>query len=171
MSKQKYFKEGNPEPIYGKVADYVHHERKEKASKFLVICPTCGAIEEKKRWSWDPKVKESERKEVNYRLCPGCEAVKNQWIEGEILLKNRMINLIPEQLEELFHNEEEKMRQDNPKSRIVSIKKTKTFWKLYTANIFLARRIAEELEKTFVSKVTYKFSKGNKSVYIVWEEK
>lgn len=171
MSKQKFFKKGNPKPIYGNVADYVKKEKEEISHKSLVICPDCGAIEAKKRWFWDPEVKESKRKEVNYRLCPGCEAIKNQWIEGEVLLKNRIINLIPDKIEEMLTNLEEESRVDDPRNRIVQIKKTKTFWKVFTASVFLARRMGQELEKTFVSDVSYKFSKGDKFVSVVWSEK
>lgn len=171
MSKQKYFPAGNPKPIYGYVADYVKREKEEKGHPVLVICPVCGAISEKKRWHWDGEVKESLRKEHILRICPGCEAIENQWIEGEVTLKNRIINLVPGQIEEMLKNIEEEYRHEDPKNRILKIKKTKTFWKVYTTSVFLARRIGEELEKSFVSRVYYKFSRGERFISVVWEER
>lgn len=171
MSKQKFFKDGSPKPIYGNVADYVKREKEERPHTFLVICPECGAIESKKRWFYDPKIKESKRKEVKYKLCPGDEAIKNGWIEGEVVLKNKILRLVPDQLGELIYGLEEEFRKDDPKNRVVKINKGKGFWKVYTASVFLARRIGEGLEKTYVSKVSYKFSKGDKFVSVIWEDK
>jgi len=171
MAKQKFFPAGNPKPIYGNVADYAKREKLEKGHPVLVVCPVCGAIEEKKRWQWDGEVKESKRKEHTLRICPGCEAIENEWIEGEITLKNRIINLIPDQIEEMMRNMEEVERHDDPKNRIFKIKKNKSFWKVYTTSVYLAQRIGKELGKSFVSKVTYKFSRGEKYVVVTWEEK
>lgn len=171
MSRQKFFSGGNIRPIYGKIADYIKGEREERSHTFLIVCPKCGAIEEKKRWFWDPTVKESSRKEISYKLCPGDEAIENQWIEGDILLKNRMLGLVPEQIESLMRNIEEKERHIDPRNRIASIKKSKGSWKVYTTSVYLARRIGEELEKTYNSRTTFKFSKGEKRVSVVWEEK
>jgi len=171
MVRQKFFKQGNIKPLYGKIADYVKQEKEEKAQEFLTICPKCGAIEKKKRWFWDPEVKESKRKEVTYRLCPGDEAIENQWIEGDILLKNKIVTLVPEQIESLMRNIEEAERHVDPRNRIALIKKNKSFWKVYTTSVYLAERIGRELEKTYVSHVTYKFSKGEKRISVVWEEK
>ena len=171
MGKQKFFPAGNPKPIYGYIADYVKKEKEEKSHPVLVICPVCGAIEEKKRWHWDGEVKESLKKEYTLRKCPGCEAIENQWVEGEITLKNRIINLVPTQIEEMMRNLEEEERHTDPKNRILKIKKTKNFWKVYTTSVFLAKRIGKELEKSFVSKVTYKFLRGDKFIYVIWEEK
>lgn len=171
MSKQKFFASGSPRPIYGNIADYVKREKEEKSHPVLVVCPSCGAIEEKKRWHWDGEVKESLRKEHTLRICPGCEAIENEWVEGEITLKNRIINLVPSQIDEMLRNIEETERHHDPRNRILKIKKTKTFWKVYTTSVFLAQRIGRELEKTFVSKVSYKFSRGEKFVNVVWEEK
>ena len=171
MSKQKYFENGTPKPIYGNIADYVKMEKAERPSKFFTVCPECGMIRANKRWYWTGDVKESERKEVIYRKCPGCEAIENGWIEGEITLKNNIIKLVPDQIEELIKNLEKDYQHEDPKNRIVKINKTKTFWKVYTASVFLARRIGEELEKTYISKVTYQFLKGDKMVRVVWENK
>lgn len=171
MSKQKFFPGGSPKPIYGHIADYVKREKEEKPHPVIVVCPVCGALEAKKRWYWDSEVKESAKKEHVLRLCPGCEAIKNQWVEGEITLKNRIINLVPGQIEEMMKNIEEGERHVDPRNRILKIKKTKTFWKVYTTSVFLAVRIGRELERSFTSKVTYKFSRGEKFVNIIWEEK
>jgi hypothetical protein len=171
MGKQKFFPAGNPKPIYGYIADYVKKEKEEKPHPVIVVCPVCGAIEAKKRWQWDGEVKESIRKEHSLRICPGCEAIKNQWVEGEITLKNRIINLVPNQIEEMMKNIEERERHNDPRNRILKIKKTKTFWKVYTTSVYLAQRIGKELEKSFVSKVTYKFLREDKHVDVVWEEK
>ena len=171
MGKQKFFPSGNPRPIYGYVADYVKKEKEEKGHPVLTVCPVCGAISEKKRWHWDGEVKESLRKEHTLRICPGCAAIENEWVEGEVTLKNRIINLVPNQIEEMLRNLEEEERHTDPKNRILKIKKTKTFWKVYTTSVYLAQRIGKELEKSFVSEVSYKFLRGDKFVRVVWEEK
>jgi len=171
MSKQKYFSKGDPKPIYGNIADYVKMEKAEKGSRFFIICPDCGMIRNNKRWFWDPKVKESDRKEASFKKCPGCEAIENGWAEGELTLKNKILKLVPYQIEELIKNLEEEYRHDDPKNRIVKINKAKNIWKVYTASVFLARRIGEELEKTYASKVSFKFLKGDQFVRVVWEDK
>lgn len=171
MSKQKFWPRGEPKSIYGKIDDYVKMEKAEKPSRFFTVCPVCGMLRKNKRWYWMGDVAESKRKEVNYKKCLGCEAIENGWIEGEVTLKNKILKLVPDQIEEMIKNLEEEFRHDNPKNRIVKINKAKNIWKVYTASVFLARRIGEELEKTYVSKVSYKFLKGDNFVRVVWEDK
>ena len=128
MSMQKFFPKGNPKPIYGKIADYVKQEKEERGQKFLTVCPKCGAIREKKRWFWDSEIKESKRVEHTEVLCPGCEAIENEWIEGEITLKNKVLQVVPWQIEEMINDIEEKERHVDTKNRVVKIRKSKTFW-------------------------------------------
>jgi len=147
--------------------DYARKEK--KASHFLLVCPECGAIEVKKRWYHENDTPESKKRPHKDQLCPGCEAIKNGWVEGEIILKNNIIKLVPGQIECLVKNLENGLRHDDPKNRIVKIQKFKNQWKISVASIFLARRIGEELGKTYVSKISYKFSKGEKFVSVIWE--
>lgn len=168
MSQYKYFEHGKPKSIYGYIGNWVGEEK--RASPFILICPQCGAIEEKKRWYWDSEVPESQRREHKEELCPGCMAIKNGWIEGEVILKNRIVKLVPNQIESMVRNLEERHRHDDPKNRIVKIQKFKNMWKIFTASPFLARRIGEELEGTYHSKVHYSFAGGgDRFVSVVWE--
>jgi len=169
MATPKKNQSGKLMEMRGRMADYIKREKEGRSGSFLLICPECGAVETKKRWTWEADVKESKRKEFKEKLCPGCVSIKNQWVEGEVLLKNKIISLVPEQIEETIRNLEEELRHTDPKNRIVQIKKGKTFWKVFTATPFLARRIGEKLEKTYNSKVSYKWSKGEKFVSITWE--
>ncbi len=140
-----------------------------KASPSLHVCPECGAIEVKKRWYWDSEVPESKKRSHGEEICPGCKAVKNGWIEGEVVLKNGILKLVPKQIESFIRNLEERFRHDDPKNRIVKIKKFKNMWKVFTASPFLARRIGEGLESTYKSRVSYSFPKEDKFVSVVWE--
>jgi len=167
MSKQKFFEHGTPKSMHGYISEWVGEEK--KAAPFLYICPECGAIEVKKRWYWDPEVPESRKKPHKEELCPGCKAIKNKWIEGEVVLKNRIIKLVPQQIENLIKNLEERFRHDDPKNRIVKIQKFKNMWKVFTASPFLARRIGEELEHTYQSKTSYNFAKDDRFVNVEWE--
>lgn len=170
MSKQKFFPAGNPKPIYGKIDDYVKEEKREgKRKNFFTICPSCGAIRENKRWYWDPEIKESKRKEYTEVMCEGCKAVENEFIEGEVTLKNKVLAVVPDQIQNMIFNIEEESRHDNPKHRVVKIKKNKSLWKVYTTSGFLAKRIGDELEKAYNSKTTYKFAKDEKYTTVTWE--
>ena len=147
-----------------------NYARKEKkASPFLLVCPKCGAIQVDKRWYNDREILESKKRPHKDQLCPGCEAIKNGWIEGEIIMKNKIVNLVPGQIENMIHNLENRLRHENPKNRIIKIQKSKNQWKVSTASVFLAHQIGKELEKTYVSKVSYSFLKGDKFVRVVWE--
>ena len=159
-ARQQYY---NP----GGTTDYTKGEA--KAPHTLHVCPKCGAIEVKKRWYWDSEVPESKKKPHKEEICPGCKAVKNGWIEGEVILKNRIIKLVPKQIESMIRNLEERFRHDDPKNRIVKIRKFKNMWKVFTASPFLARRIGESLESTYKSKVSYSFAGDDKFVSVVWE--
>ena len=117
-------------------------------------------------------MKESERKEVSYKKCSGCEAVENQWVEGEIILKSKILKLIPEKIESIIYDSESEYQHEDPKNRVVKINnKSKSSWKVYTASVFLARMIGERLEREFTSKTSYKFSKGEKYVTVTWDDK
>ena len=159
--------------VAGNNATYGHlvtpRDPKEKGSPFLVVCPKCGMMEAKKRWFHDAVVLESKKIIHEERLCPGCEAVQNGWIEGEIALKHDIARLVPNQIENFVRNIEEKYRWEDPKNRIVKIQKFKNMWKVFTASVFLARMIGEHLEKQYQSHTSYKFGRGQKYVYVVWE--
>lgn len=169
MARQKFFPKGDLRPMYGKIADYVKMEKAEKPQEFLTMCKKCGYIREKKRWYWDPEVKESMRKEHGETLCPGCEAIENEWIEGDVTLKHKVLQVVPWDIEEMLENIEETERHIDPKNRIVKIKKSKTMWKVYTASVFLAERIGKELEKSYNGKTHFKWSKGDRSLSVIWE--
>ncbi len=157
----------NDQVTYGHLG--VARDPKEKSHPFLVICPECGMMEAKKRWFHDATVLESKKVVHEERLCPGCEAIKNGWIEGEVELRHDIAKIVPSQIESFIKNIEEHYRWDDPKNRIVKIQKFKNMWRVYTASFFLARMIGEHLEKQNKSKTTYRFGRGQKYVYVVWE--
>ncbi|MFA7308559.1 MAG: hypothetical protein WC045_00620 [Patescibacteria group bacterium] len=144
-------------------------ERANKAESTVLICPTCGMVKAQKHWFWDPEIKESERQEYKEKVCPGCLSIENGWYEGEVVLKNKIAMLVPSQITAMINNLEEAHRHEDPKNRIVHIDKKKTGWIVYTASPYLARIIGDHLGKAYQSKVTYKWSPGNKFVRVIWE--
>ncbi|MBI2448025.1 hypothetical protein HYV44_00490 [Candidatus Microgenomates bacterium] len=153
---------------YGQAAPTTK-DPKRKSSPAILVCPECGIIQTKKRWFHDAEILESKKKEYLEKLCPGCEAVKNGWVEGEVVLKNRITFLVPQQIENMIKNQEKKALDDDCRNRVVKIQKFKNMWKVFTASVFLARMIGEHLEKQYQSKTSYKFGRGQKYVYVVWE--
>lgn len=136
---------------------------------FVLICPQCGLIKEQKHWFHDAKFKQSKNKVYKEELCPGCVAVNNKWAVGEIVLKHSIVKLVPEQIEAFLYTQEEKHRYDDPKNRIITIKKQSDQWIVYTTSTFLARQIAEALHGSYQGKTKVSFSKDHQLVRVVWD--
>ena len=120
-----------------------------------LICPRCHAISREKRWFLDEPLYETLKRDPSTRavVCPGCEAIEREMYDGEVVLRSHLLAANKETALSLIHNEEARVRQDNPLARLASVQDRGDEIYVLTITPFLARRIGREFEKAYGGKL------------------
>lgn len=117
----------------------------------VAICNRCHAIYQPKRWHLDEATYQQLQKdpEVTRIVCPSCEAIAAQDFRGQVTLKGPSLAKHREQILNTIYNEEARLRETNPHSRIGLVQDVEDTLVVWTVNEFLADRIGKELKKAF----------------------
>jgi len=138
------------------------------------ICPTCGLVYHEKTWRKDDSLRKKLEKEgnVDYKDCPACRKIKDNYPLGVIYLqgdyirdafhKNEILNLV--------RHETEKEQQSSPLSRIMSIEDDKNGSIIIkTTTEGLASRLGKAIKRAHKGKLEIKFSDEQKFLRVIWE--
>lgn len=134
------------------------------------ICKNCHAVHMNKRWFFSKEDYEKLRKEngINVVLCPGCQRVKDKYIDGVINIKSYLVDGKKQELISLIRHEEKLELEKNPLSRIVDIETKKGFMSIQTTTEFLATRIGHALDKSHKGKLEIQKLPREKFVRVNW---
>ena len=150
----------------------VDHEAGHASSKHPpepAVCGTCQAYYSKGHWSVEgPKADPFEKVTPRVTICPACEQINDGIPAGFVYLAGGFIDAHFEEIENLIRNEEKKLIQTNPLSRIMEMGKSKSGVTVKTTNEHLAQHLGRALKKAYGGNVRYDFSHENKLARVYW---
>lgn len=131
-------------PEHHRVRPVEHHASIERGNTF---CIDCGAVYSQKKWSVSARqLEEMKEKNEEGALCPGCEMIKTNSYEGELILLNQAANLSKDEMTSIVRNTEKQCWRKNPNSRVVNIAEEADGIHIFTTTRLLAERIGKALQ-------------------------
>jgi len=146
--------------------------RPPRAAREPAICPACGAVYAKRRWSHAPSSRLLAARagaSVAVRVCVACRRRRTGVPHGYVHIDGGFFPGHRSDIEHLLRNEAERARDDNPLSQIVDWRNLAGGSLLIgTSTEHLAQRLGRALEKAYDGKVHYGFSHENKMAHVWW---
>lgn len=127
------------------------------------VCPKCGAVFHKGRWTWAPKPPGAH--EV---LCPACHRIRDRYPKGLLKLSGQFLVDHREELLGLAHNEEAKAKAEHPLSRIITIAEEDGTTLISTTDTHLPRRIGEALRHAYHGELNLHYNKDEEFIRVTW---
>ncbi|MEW6322581.1 MAG: BCAM0308 family protein [Acidobacteriota bacterium] len=138
------------------------------------VCPGCGAVYVRRRWSLDsqPLASVSRRRggtpAVTLTPCPGCRRVRAGAVEGILRVEGGFAAAHAADIRRLLVNEATRAALDNPTARIVTWQPGAGGLVVSTTTPHLAQRLGHALVKAYSGDVRYDFSHENHLARVRW---
>jgi hypothetical protein len=115
------------------------------------VCARCHAYLETDHWRYGEARYNDLRviPGVTVTLCPGCTRVERRLYEGEVVVQHDWAKIARDEVLNLIHNEEARVRVANPTARIALIEDRDDTLYILTTTVFLAERLGKALQKSF----------------------
>lgn len=129
-----------------------------------VYCPQCGAIYDRGRWHWSPRLEGMEP-----ALCPACHRINDRFPAGILTLKGPIVGMHKDEIIRLARHQEEAEKTEHPLNRIMAIEHQEPDrFEISTTDIHLPRRIGDAMRRTYQGEITEHFDEGGYFVRVDW---
>jgi NMD protein affecting ribosome stability and mRNA decay len=146
------------------VQEYQHDTYKQKGKpKEPTVCPQCGAIFHKGRWTWGTKPAGAHE-----RLCPACHRINDKYPKGMLTLSGPYLAAKRTEILNLVRNEEAREKQDHPLARIMAIEERPEGTVITTTDAHLPRRIGAALHRAYDGDFSFHYDEGEQFVRVRW---
>jgi len=135
------------------------------------ICPVCGAVYHKKRWTFDEALlKEYKKnKDVQYHKCPADKKIEDRYAMGKVILTGSFVDDHFDELMNVIKGEEKRAKENNPLDRLILVEKRDGGIYAETTSDALAMRIGHHLKEAYkCNEEEFDFRLGDKFVEIKW---
>lgn len=136
------------------------------------VCPGCGAVYVRRRWSRVPVARRLAGRAgapMDVRICASCRRRQSGAPHGYVHVDGEFFATHRSDIEPLLRNEVERAREDNPLHQILTWRNLDEGGLLIaTATEHLAQRLGHALEKAYDGRVRYGFSHENKLAHVWW---
>ncbi len=148
----------------GRGIDGPRHDAYRPTNKLAepAVCPGCGAVWHKGRWTWDPCPTGA-----GEHTCPACQRIAEKQPVGRLRLEGDFGARMPEILRLVRHLEEAE-RTEHPLERLMSLDQERWGLSITTTGVHLARRIAQALRRTWHEHVEIHYSEQEDLVRVIW---
>lgn len=128
------------------------------------VCPQCGAVFHKGRWSWNTRPPQAHE-----RLCPACRRINDNDPGGMVTLKGRFLYKHRDEIVGLARNEEANAKVEHALSRIMTIVEQNGSLVLATTDTHLPQRIGEALHHAYQGELNIRYSKNEQFIRVTWQ--
>lgn len=137
-----------------------------------MLCPSCGAVYAKRRWSHTLAARTlagSAGRPFVHQLCASCRRRRSGVPHGFLHIAGDFFGLHRTDIEHLLRNEVARAGEDNPLHQILGWEDLKGGGLLVTtATEHLVQRLGRALEKAYDGDIHYGFSHENKLAHVWW---
>lgn len=113
-------------------------------------CTECGAVYSQKLWHTSSReLDELKQKNELAVICPGCEMVKSDLYEGELVLTNLAAKVDREEMMSVVKHAEKQCWRKNPNSRVVAVAEESDGIHIFTTTRLLAERIGKAMQSAY----------------------
>jgi NMD protein affecting ribosome stability and mRNA decay len=127
------------------------------------VCPECGALFHKGRWTWGPAPSNAEQ-----TSCPACHRIRDKYPKGFVTIKGGFKDEQHEQVLGVVKNTEEIEKKEHPLSRIMAIESQREGLVISTTDTHLPRRIGEALKHAYHGELELHYDKDEDFVRATW---
>lgn len=127
------------------------------------VCPQCGALFHKGRWTWGEKPPEAHQE-----MCPACRRMHDKYPAGELHIRGAFFSAHRDEILGLARNEEKGENAEHPLSRIMAIQETEDGVLITTTDLHLPRRIGDALRHAYQGDLTIHYSEDQQFVRGNW---
>ena len=146
--------------------------RPSRASTEPMLCPSCGAVYAKRRWSRTLAARVfagSAGRPFIEQVCPSCRRRRSGVPHGFLHIGGDFFRLHRTEIEHLLRNQVARAGEDNPLHQVVG-------WEdldgggllITTATEHLVQRLGRAIEKAYDGDIRYGFSHENKLAHVWW---
>lgn len=134
------------------------------------ICPSCDLVFHNKTWHRDRKMLEKFRKDAEYKECPACRKIKDNYplglliLRGGILEDDKKLN----EILNLIKHEAERELNSNPLARVMKVERREDHVEISTTTEGLATRLGKALSKAHQGELEFIFSESDKFLRVIW---
>ena len=146
------------------VQEYQHDTYKLKGKlKEPTVCPQCGAVYHKGRWSWGTRPTGAHE-----AVCPACHRINDKYPKGMLTLKGPYFAANRTEILNLARNEEAKEKKEHPLVRIMAIEERAEGTVITTTDDHLPHRIGEALHHAYDGELTSHHDEGEQFIRVNW---
>jgi NMD protein affecting ribosome stability and mRNA decay len=146
------------------VQEYQHDTYKLRGKlKEPTVCPECGALFHKGRWTWGIAPDKAEE-----ASCPACHRMRDKYPKGLVTIQGAFKDDQHQQVLGVVKNTETIEKKEHPLSRIMSIESKREGLVISTTDTHLPRRIGEALKHAYHGELELHYDKDEDFVRVTW---
>ena len=127
------------------------------------VCPDCGAVYDRGRWSW----KEADA-ETRKQTCPACQRIADRVPAAFLTIRGEFLQNNKDEILNLIRNYEAKERQEHPMKRIMASEELADGIQFTFSDAHLARGIGEALQRAYEGEIDYQYTKEDIMLRVTW---
>ena len=127
------------------------------------VCPQCGAVFHKGRWTW--KAKPIRAQET---LCPACQRINHQSPQGLLTVSGPFAIEHQQEILSVIRHEEARAKAEHPLSRIISVEEKGNGMMIATTDTHLPRRIGEALRHAYQGEFSLHYNDDTQFARVTW---
>lgn len=127
------------------------------------VCPECGAVFHKGRWSWADAPAGSHQ-----HLCPACLRIHDEIPAAFLTLQGTFLSGHREEVLHLARHIEERERAEHPLKRIMAVEESAGEITLSFTEAHLARSIGEALHDAYKGALDYRYADEDIMLRVTW---
>jgi NMD protein affecting ribosome stability and mRNA decay len=139
-----------------------------KAYPEPTICPTCGLVFHKKRWSRDEQILSIVSKVAEKHKCPACRKIEDHYVMGFVTITGTFVPTVKSEIINIIHNQEKKEQFRNPLARIMSLNNKDETIVVETTNDNLAIAIGKALNRSHGGELNVNYASNEQFARVNW---
>lgn len=128
------------------------------------VCPECGAVFRKGRWSWG-----LHPAGANEEICPACHRIRDRYPAGILHLSGPFLKTHKEEVLNLVRHQEAEAKREHPLCRIIAMAEDEFGILVETTDTHLPRRIGEALWHAYHGELDLHYGQDPRLIRMSWK--